>query len=128
MNPVALSCTAVLGLLLFGLGLAVSLTRVHTKTVTGLSSDPADWLNKMARAHTNTAEFAPFLALLFLYFGMHQPSTTTLALIVAATLCRCLIVIGLIAPPTMASPHPVRAVGALGTYACGLALSATLFV
>jgi len=126
MNPVALSCSAVLGLLLFGLGAAVSVTRIRTKTSAGVPSDPAHRLTKIARAHANTAEFAPFLALVFLYFGMHQPSTTILALIVAATVSRCLIVIGLIMPPTMAIPHPARVVGAAGTYVCGLALSAAL--
>ncbi|MFT9639883.1 MAPEG family protein, partial [Alcaligenes phenolicus] len=56
------------------------------------------------------------------------PSRAILALIVAATACRCLIVIGLLAWPTMANPNPVRFVGALGTYLCGAALCIALFV
>jgi uncharacterized protein len=65
---------------------------------------------------------------LFLYFGAHGPSCAILALIVAATVCRCLLVIGLLAWPTMADPNPVRFVGALGTYLCGAGLCIALFV
>lgn len=126
MNPVALFCLAVLGLLVFLLGLAVSVTRGLENTGSGCPADPANRLAKLVRAHANTSEYAPFLAVLFVYFGMHEPSTTILTLIVAATVCRCLIVIGLLAWPTMAKPNPVRFVGALGTYLCGAALSAAV--
>ncbi|RQS94250.1 MAPEG family protein [Burkholderia contaminans] len=122
-HPVALVCTAILGLLLFGLGLVVSVTRFRCTTSAGCAPDPANGLHKIVRAHGNTAEYAPFL-----YFGTHAPSRAILALIVAATACRCLIVIGLLAWPTMANPNPVRFVGALGTYLCGAALCLALFV
>ncbi|WP_081076970.1 MAPEG family protein [Burkholderia cepacia] len=81
-----------------------------------------------ARQHGRTAEYAPFLAVLFLHFGAHDPSRAILVLIVAATACRCLLVIGLLAWPTMANPNPVRFIGALGTYLCGAALCIALFV
>ena len=126
MHPVALVCTAVLGLLLFGLGLGVSILRFRERQGAGSGTDPANPLNKMVRAHGNTAEFAPFLAVLFLYLGAHEPTTATLWLIGAATACRCLLVIGLLAAPTMARPNPVRFVGALGTYVLGALLSLTL--
>lgn len=93
-HPVALGCTAILGLLLFGLGLVVSVTRFRCTTGSGCAADPANGLHKIVRAHGNTAEYAPFLAVLFLYFGTHDPSRAILALIVAATACRCLLVIG----------------------------------
>jgi len=89
-------------------------------------SDPADPPTGLARAHSNTAHDAPFLVILFLYFGMNGRSTTILALIVAATVCRCLLVVGLIAWPTMAEANPLRFAGALGTYVCGAALSLAL--
>ncbi len=50
-----------------------------------------------------------------------------LALIVAATVCRCLLVVLLLAWPTMADPNPVRFTGALGTYPCGAAPCIALF-
>ncbi|AOK17665.1 hypothetical protein WT26_17725 [Burkholderia cepacia] len=128
MNVIAVACTAVLGLLLFGLGLAVSVMRFRVTTGSGCAEDPTNALHKIVRAHGNTAEYVPFLAVLFLYFGAHQPSGAILSLIVAATVCRCLLVIGLLAWPTMSKPNPARFVGALGTYLCGAALCIRLFV
>ncbi len=127
-HPVALVCTAILGLLLFGLGLVVSVMRFRHTTGSGCASDPTDGLHKIVRAHGNTAEYAPFLAVLFLYFGAHDPSRAIVSLIVAATACRCLLVIGLLAWPTMDRPNPLRFIGALGTYLCGAALCVALFI
>ena len=106
----------------------MSVTRFRCTTGSGCAADPANGLHKIVRAHGNTAEYAPFLAVLFLYFGTHDPSRAILTLIVAATACRCLLVIGLLAWPTMADPNPARFVGALGTYLCGAALCLALFV
>ncbi|HTR05860.1 MAG TPA: MAPEG family protein [Paraburkholderia sp.] len=127
MSTVPLVCVAVLGLLVFGLGLAISAARFRGPMNYGMTN-PSDFLYRLVRAHGNTVEFVPFLALLFLYFAGHQPSTTTLALIIAATICRCLLVIGLLAWPTMARPNPARFVGALGTYLCGGALCVALLL
>ena len=122
MDNVALACVVVLGLLLFGLGLSVSAMRFREGTGSGCEPDPANRLHKLVRAHANTAEYAPFLAVLFLYLGTRSPSAATVSLIVAATVCRCLLVVGLIAWPTMAKPNTFRFVGALGTYLTGMAL------
>lgn len=122
MHPVALYCTAALGLLLFLLGLAVSIFRFRSGIGAGQSVEKNSMLNKLIRAHANTAEFAPFLAVLFLYFGWRGPSDVVLGLIVAVTTCRFLLVIGLLAWPSLAKPNPVRFVGALGTYLLGAAL------
>lgn len=126
MDDVVLASVAVLGLLLFGLGLSVSAMRFREGTGSGYEPDPANRLHKLVRAHANTAEYAPFLALLFLYLGARSPSTATVSLIITATVCRCLLVIGLIAWPTMAKPNLFRFLGALGTYLTGLALCAIL--
>lgn len=128
MHPVALSCTAALGCLLFLLGLAVSILRFRSKVGSGQSPEKNAPLNKAIRAHANTAEFAPFLAVLFLYFGWRGPSDLALWLIVAATVCRFLIVIGLTAWPSISRPNPARFIGALGTYLCGAALSVLMLV
>src|SRR5215468_5547033 len=63
---VALVCTALLGLLVFGLGLTVSALRGSTSTNIGHQLDPSDRLHKMVRAHGNAAEYAPMLAILML--------------------------------------------------------------
>ena len=54
--------------------------------------------------------------------------TALLGLLVAATTCRMLLVIGLVAFARMDRPNPVRFIGALGTYVTGLALCGALFV
>jgi uncharacterized membrane protein YecN with MAPEG domain len=121
-HPVALYCIAALGALLFLLGLAVSILRFRTRVGSGQAPERNALLNKVIRAHANTAEFAPFLALLFLYFGWRGPSDLVVGLIVAATVCRFLLVIGLVAWPSLSRPNPLRFVGALGTYLLGAAL------
>ena len=62
------------------------------------------------------------LAVLFLYFGWRGPSVLVVNLIIAVTLCRFLLVIGLVAWPSMGRPNPARFIGALGTYLLGSAL------
>ncbi|EEA02767.1 conserved hypothetical protein [Burkholderia sp. H160] len=126
MNNIALACVAVLGLLLFGLGLLVSMMRFREGTTSGCAEDPANLLHKLIRAHGNTAEYVPFLAVLFLFLGARSPSTVTVSLMVIATLCRYLLVLGLVAYPTMAKPNPLRFVGGLGTYAAGIGLCLAL--
>ena len=128
MHIVALICTAILGLLLFGLGLAVSVCRFSDRRSMGYVDDPANRLHKLVRAHANTTEFAPFLAVLILYLGAHAPSAVVLGLMVAATVSRVLLVIGLVAWPTLARPNPARFVGALGTYVFGAALCIALLL
>jgi uncharacterized membrane protein YecN with MAPEG domain len=126
MNQVALVCTALLGLLLFLLGLSVSVARRRMRVGSGTDANPASLLHKLSRAHGNTAEYAPFFAVLFLYLGSRNPSDLVVWLIVAATICRFLLALGLVAWPTMARPNPARFIGALGTYVLGAALSIAL--
>ena len=45
-----------------------------------------------------------------------------------ATAARYVFVIGMIASPTLAKPHPLRFVGALGTYVMGMVLSVALVI
>lgn len=128
MNPTALACTAFLGLLVFGGGLAVSLLRFRDRVIIGSATQPNALLNRALRAHANTCEYAGVLAALFLWHGSQQPAPWVVGLIVAATACRVLLVIGLVSFARMERPNPVRFVGALGTYVTGLALCGALFV
>src|SRR5215831_12184157 len=105
---VAIVCTALLGLLLFGLGLAVSMTRGRTGIVAGSSNDPADSL--------------------YLLVGAHNPATWLLWTMIVAVVSRYLIAIGMIAGPTLAKPQPLRFVGALGTYLTGILLCIGAFM
>jgi hypothetical protein len=84
----AIICAALLGVLLFGLGFATSLTRGRTQIVIGAPDDPTHALHKMVRAHGNTAEYAPMLAVLFLFLGSRDPAARVLWTIAIATLSR----------------------------------------
>ena len=124
----ALVCTALLGLLVFGLGLAVSVTRGSTNTVHGYNPDPTDRLYKLVRAHSNAAEYAPMLAVLMLFLAIRGPSPWMVWTFALATLCRYAHAAGMICFRTLAKPNPLRFVGALGTYVAGIALVVAAFM
>jgi uncharacterized membrane protein YecN with MAPEG domain len=121
---VALVCTALLGLLVFGLGLAVSLLRSSSQTIIGYERDPADPLHKLVRAHGNAAEYAPMLAILMLAIAARGCPMWMVWTFVAATVFRYLHAAGMLLSPSLERPQPLRFVGALGTYLSGLALVA----
>ena len=124
---VALVCTAFLGLLVFGLGLGVSTLRGSTSTNIGHQLDPSDRLHKMVRAHGNATEYAPMLAILMLGIATRGATPWMVWTFVAATVFRYLHAAGMIFSPTLARPHPLRFVGALGTYLGGLVLCVVAF-
>ena len=121
-------CIALLALLVFGLGFWVSMQRGKTRTIYGYTEDPADPLYKAIRAHNNTVEFAPMLALLIYLLTITPQAAWVSWVMVIATVCRYLTAIGLIVPKSMDKPNPMRAVGALGTYLSGFALSVALLL
>ena len=120
---IAVACTGLLAVLLFALGLNVSRSRNSTKKIGSIPQDPADPLFKAIRAHGNTAEYAPMLAVLMLYLGGRSPATWIVWTMIIVTACRYLIVLGILISPTLDRPHPARFIGALGTYAGGLVLA-----
>ena len=122
----SLVCVALLGILLFGLGFAVSITRGRTGTAAGSSSDPSDGLHKLVRAHANTSEYVAMLAVLILILGTREPSTWGVASMVGATASRYLLASGIVLSSTLEKPHPLRFLGALGTYLFGLGLCGSL--
>ncbi len=124
----ALVCIALLGLLVFGMGFAVSTLRGRVDTIIGHSSDPTDTLHKLVRAHGNTIEYAPMLAVLILIVGSRSPATWALWCMGLATLSRYLIAMGLSLGSSLDKPHPLRFAGALGTYLMGFALCAALLL
>src|SRR5712692_2712544 len=124
----AILCTVLLGLLLFGLGLGVSLTRGSTNATFGYTPDPTDRLYKMIRAHGNTSEYAPMLAVLMLLIGSRNPALWILWVMGIATLSPYLLAAGILLSPTLEKPHPLRFAGALGTYVCGVILCVAVFL
>ena len=123
---IALLCIALLGVLLLGLGFAVSMTRGRTATVIGASDDPTDFLHKIVRAHGNTAEYVGLLAVLMLVLGSREPSTWATICMIGATAGRYLIAIGLVVGPDLSKTQPLRFAGALSTYVFGLGMCGSL--
>jgi uncharacterized membrane protein YecN with MAPEG domain len=125
---IAILCTALLGLLLFGLGLYVSILRGRFRRGVGHDDSPTDPIHRAVRAHANTAEYAPFFALMFLWFATRPAPAWITATIVIATLARFALVAGLLWGKSLNRPNPARFAGALLTYLSGLALAAGLVV
>ena len=125
---IAVVCTALLGLLLFGLGLNVSLQRRQNRKSIGHDASPVDPLHRAVRAHANTAEYAPFFAVLFLWYAMKPAPTWIIAVIVLATVARFALAGALLFGPSLNRPNPARMFGALFTYICGVVLAAGLLV
>ena len=124
----ALICIALLALLLFGLGFYVSLGRTKTVTAAGHSVKPEDMLYKRVRAHANTVEYVPMLAVLIYILGTMNPADWVVWCMILVTACRYLLAFGLLAYPTMAKPNLCRFIGALGTYIFGFALCIALLI
>jgi uncharacterized membrane protein YecN with MAPEG domain len=123
-----LICIALLGFLVVGLGFSVSMTRSKTETMFGSTTDPEDVLYKMTRAHGNTIEYAPIIALLIFVLSQSSQPDWVIWSMILVTFFRYLIVAGIIFPKSMAKPNPMRFVGALGTYLTGFALCIAVFL
>lgn len=125
---VALICVALLGLLVVLLGFAVSMTRGKTKTFYAFNPNPTDPLYKMVRAHGNTTEYAPALAVMILALGALEPAPWMLWCMGLATFSRYSIALGIILSSSMEQAHPLRLVGAMGTYIFGIALAVAILL
>jgi uncharacterized membrane protein YecN with MAPEG domain len=124
-----LVCSAVLVILYFVLALNVSLTRRRTRTGIGGGDDPAGPMNKAVRAHGNAAEYVPIFVALFLYFLLAGAGGWIEWVAIIVTVCRVLHALGMLMTQSFnRPPHPLRAVGALGTYVGGLMLGIALFM
>jgi uncharacterized membrane protein YecN with MAPEG domain len=125
---VALGCVVVFGSLLFGLGLWISLRRFLNADFFIGAADPAAFTTRLSRAHGNTAEFVPLLAVMIIYLGLQGAPALVQTMMVGATVSRVLVVIGFLTSARLTAMSLPKAVGALGTYAFGLALTAALFM
>jgi len=119
---IAIICTALLGVLLFGLAINVSLLRLRHGQLIGHDSSPTDPIHRAVPAHANTAEYAPFLAVLFLWFATRPAHTWIVAAIIVATAARFLAAAGLLWGKSLDLSNSVRFLGALFTYIAGLVL------
>lgn len=119
---VAVISSAAMALLIFLLGFLVSIRRGQTDVMTGMEDDPTSALNKAVRGHANAAEYVPVLVALSLYLGLQSPAAWVEWAIIVAAVSRYLTALGFLTCATLARPHPLKVVGALGTYLAGIAL------
>ena len=122
----AIVCVALLAALLFLLGANVSRLRGRATSQAPTALD--DPLFVAIRAHGNAAEYVPTLAVLMLLVGSRSPATWMLIVFGVAVAARYVHAIGVLAAGDMGRPAPLRMVGAVGTYAAGLALAAAAIV
>ncbi|GAA6155638.1 MAPEG family protein [Pyruvatibacter sp. HU-CL02332] len=118
----AVLCVVAMALLIFLLGFWVSIQRGRTDVMTGVETDPTSGLNKAVRAHGNTAEYVPVLAILILYLGTQDVAAWVGWAMIVAAVSRYLVVLGFLTCKTLEKPHVFKAVGALGTYVAGFAM------
>jgi uncharacterized protein len=119
---VAVTCTALLALLVFALGMNVS--RVRGTVTDQFPTEPTDVLLVAVRAHGNATEYVPTLAVLILLVGARDPAAWMVATFVAAAVARYVHAVGIFTAGDLARQTPLRVAGAMGTYLCGVLLVA----
>ncbi len=123
-NIVAL-CSAVF--VLFYAALSFNVSRVRRKRRSDPTVTEAE-LVKAIRAHGNAAEYIPLFVAGLLYLQSVAPSPFVSGLAVAALACRFMHAAGMFLIPTVNERHPLRFVGALGTYFCLIAMGGALLL
>ena len=123
-------CIGLLALPVFVLGFGISMLRGKQgpHTIIGTPSDPTDRLHKIIRAHGNTAEYAPMLAILIYVAALQGAATWVLWMMWIATVGRYLIAIGLVIGPSLEKPHVLRMAGATATYIAGIGLTIAVLI
>jgi uncharacterized membrane protein YecN with MAPEG domain len=130
MSTVTVICIALLGILLFLLGANVTRHRALTGKSGGnqMPTDPTAPLLIAVRAHGNAAEYIPTMIVLLLVCSALSNSWWVDVLAIAALVVRTAHAAGMLTSKTLASHGPLRDVGAMGTYAVGVALGITALV
>jgi uncharacterized membrane protein YecN with MAPEG domain len=119
-------CSAILVILFFALSLNVSRLRRSMRVGIGMGDHHSGILNKSIRVHGNAAEYRPIFVLLFLYFNSVAASGWVMWVVIAATVSRILHPLGMFMSSDLSKPQVFRFIGAVGTYACGIALGVAL--
>ena len=130
MSTVTIICIALMGILLFLLGANVTRHRALTGKSGGnqMPTDPTAPLLIAVRAHGNAAEYIPTMIVLLLVCSALSNSWWVDVLAIAALVVRTAHAAGMLTSKTLASHGPLRDVGAMGTYAVGIALGVTAIV
>jgi uncharacterized protein len=124
-NNIAVLCSAVL--VLFYGALSFNVSRVRRKQRSNATVTEAA-LTKAIRAHGNAAEYVPLFVAGLLYLQSVAASPFVSGLAVAALTCRLSHAAGMFLIPTIKERHPLRFIGALGTYFCLFAMGGALLL
>lgn len=119
--------TALLGLLVFGLGAAVSLARMRFGPGVGYREE-GDLVHRLSLAHSNAAEFCPMLAILMLLVQYWGAPNWVVWVSMGAVASRYLHAVGIVTASSLHRRVVLRFVGAAGTYLCGLLLVVAVFI
>jgi uncharacterized protein len=122
---VFLLCAAILVTFYFILSFNVSRIRLNYRKLRAAGVGGEVTLQKAIRAHGNAAEYIPLFVLLFFFFNAGGPAWLQWAA-VGATASRLLHGVGMLLAKDTNTRHPLRFVGALGTYVAGLAFAYAL--
>ena len=129
MTTIPVVCIALMGVLLFLLGANVTRHRaIRGATGDQQPTDSADRMYIAQRAHGNASEYVPTLAVLIVVCATLTDGWWLDALAIAALAARSLHAIGMLTARTLAGHGPLRDLGAMGTYATGVALGVTALV
>ena len=123
-NPVVL-CVAILVLFYGALGFNVSRMRRKRRSDAAVTEAA---LTKAIRAHGNASEYIPLFVAGLLYLNTTSPGFFVTGLAVAVLICRLLHAAGTLLAPSVGERHPLKFVGALGTYFCLFALGGALLL
>ena len=122
---IAVICVTIIGLMVFGLGLLVSLRRGKPggeMILFGIGNDPASPLAKASRAHVNVCEYGPLMAIMMLYLGSAYPRPWVFGIIVFAVVARIVQAIGFLTCESLVKLYSVKIAGALLNYLSGALL------
>jgi uncharacterized membrane protein YecN with MAPEG domain len=112
MATITILCVSLLVILYAMLSLNVSLSRLRKRKATISEAQ----LTKAIRAHGNASEYIPIFAALLLYLNMVAPSSYVGTISVIVLVSRVLHAGGMYAAPTVDTRHPLKFIGAIGTY------------
>ena len=123
MGHTVVLCVALL--VLFYGALSLNVSRVRRKR----RSDPTvpeATLTKAIRAHGNASEYIPLFAAGLLYLDIASPGPFVGGVAMAVLVCRLSHAAGTLLPASVDERHPLKFVGALGTYVSLFALGGAL--
>jgi uncharacterized membrane protein YecN with MAPEG domain len=125
MTDTVILCVAILVLFYGALSFNVSRVRRRRRSDPSI---PEAALAKAIRAHGNASEYIPLFVAGLLYLNVAAPSGFTTGLAVAVVVFRMLHAAGTLVSQSASERHPLKFVGALGTYFCLFALGGALLL